>query len=119
MKEKIFISHAHQDKHLIPKVMAELEREGIIEKENQFIDTESVMVPGSSIRGMLRNSINEASKVILLWTEHSSTSQFLNYEAGMAEALDKQIIVVVPKGNLRNLPFNLSELQVFEVDING
>ena len=63
--------------------MAELERKGIIEEQDAFIDADSLMIPGASIRDMLRKIISSVSKVVLLWTENSSPSQFMNYEAGI------------------------------------
>lgn len=119
MSDNIFISYSLKDKHLIPKVEKELKRKGITSEANKFIDTQSVFIPGSNIRDALREAIKQANKVVLLWTEQSANSQWVNYEAGMAEALDKQIVIVVPKGSSSKIPSNLSELQILEIDMNG
>lgn len=118
MKNKVFISYAHKDKKYIKFLAERLRQKGILSNEEDTYDAAQSIIPGSSIKGLLRNFIEEASKVVILWTEESANSKYVNYEAGMAEALGKQIIVVVPKGRKVELPSNLAELQVVELDMS-
>jgi hypothetical protein len=54
------------------------------------------LVPGSSIREGIREGIESASMVIVVWRREASAS--VNYETAMADALDKPIVLVVPEG---------------------
>lgn len=65
-----------------------------------FIDPISEpFVPGSSIRGMIKQQIESASEVVVIATDDSLSSQWVNYEVGMADALDKPIVVVGRRGS--------------------
>ena len=66
--------------------------------------------------GMLREAIENASKFVVVWSDAAYTSEWVNYETGMAEALGKPILVVVPKGETSRVPGNLKETQVIEIE---
>ena len=120
MNNKVFISYAHQDSEQISKLKSALTEKGIISNESvTFEDSQMPMVPGSSMRGVLRNAIQSANTVVVYWTRNSASSEFVNYEMGMADALDKKLVVVTPKGERMNLPSNLTDIQVVELDIEG
>ncbi len=120
MKNKIFISYAHQDNEQISKLKSALTEKGIISNEAvSFEDSQMPMVPGSSIRGALRNAIESANTVVVYWTKNSAASEFVNYEMGMADALDKKLVVVTPKGERMSLPSNLTDIHMVELDIEG
>lgn len=120
MKNKIFISYAHQDNSQIEKLKSALAEKGIISTESDVLhDSQSPMVPGSSFRGAIREAVESASTVVVYWTKNSASSDFVNYEMGMADALDKNMVVVTPKGTRMELPSNLADIQVIELDIEG
>jgi hypothetical protein len=117
MKERtIFLSYAQKDSLDIRKVLSELRSKGFIEDNDQILDTSKVMVPGSSIRGLLREAVKASSKVIVLWSREGAESEFVNYEIAMAEALGKPIVVVVPKGQKSKMPGQLTENVVLEIE---
>ena len=62
-----------------------------------------------------KTAIASASKVILLWTDAGSKSDWVNYEAGMADALGKPIVVVIPEGSPAELPENLKDAQIVRI----
>lgn len=120
MKNRIFISHARQDNQQLDKLMSALTEKGIISEDSvSFEDSQMPMVPGSSIRGAIRQAMESADTVVVYWTKNSASSDFVNYEIGMADALDKNLVVVKPKNERTQLPFNLADIQVVEVDIEG
>jgi CRISPR/Cas system CMR subunit Cmr4 (Cas7 group RAMP superfamily) len=120
MKNKVFISYAHQDNHKIDQLKTELAEKGVISDDVvSFDDAQTPMIPGSSLRGLIREAVKSASTVVIFWTKNSASSDFVNYEIGMADAFEKNMVVVTPKGQKNNLPSNLSHIQVVEVDIEG
>ena len=113
MPNRIFLSYAHEDREGVDKVIKELSRKGILSEEKDVVmDAVQNIESGSYIRNLIRKRIESASKVILLWTEDSAKSQWVNYEAGMAEALGKPIIIVLPNKSAPKLPENLEGLQI-------
>ena len=111
MSEKVFISYAYKDRKHLKKVRKALESSGI--------EVSIPVIPGSSIRGALRSAIESASRVVVVWTEAAANSSYVNYEAGMAEALGKSIIVVVPETSAPELPLNLRDVQVMKLKSDG
>jgi len=119
MTERIFISYAYQDRKYLDKVLNELRKHGIVREEEDFLDPTIETASGYTIREEIKTSIEAASKVVILWTEGSAKSQWVNYEAGMAEALGKSIIVVIPEGSEADIPFNLADVQVLKMEKDG
>jgi len=136
----VFLSYAFDDKRKVRKVIAQLKARGILSPNDKVVDTSAVVVPGSSMRGQLREAfermtkaeaarylgeslrgqireaIENASKFIVVWSDAANTSDWVNYETGMAEALGKPILVVVAKGETSRVPVNLKETQVVEIE---
>ena len=117
-KAQIFISYAMGDRPRIEKVIAELKVRGVVREGDKIMEPTKEFVPGSSIRGELRKAIQAASKVVV-WSGAGAESQWVNYETGMAAALGKPIIVVVPKGVASRIPANLADIQVIELPNDG
>ncbi len=113
--ETIFISYAMGDRPRLKTVISELKARGVVGESDKITEPHAVFIPGSSIRGALREAIQAASKVVVVWSGAAAESQWVNYEAGMAEALGKPIVVVVPKGEARQIPAGLSDIQVIEL----
>jgi hypothetical protein len=59
--------------------------------------------------------MKEADHVVIVWTELSAESSFVNYEAGMAEALGKPITIVKPDLSAPTLPSNLQGVRVLDL----
>ena len=90
MKNKVFIYYAYQDDDQIDKLKSKLAEKGIISNETVVYDySQRPMIPGSSLRGTIRKSLESSSTVVVYWTKNSSASDYVNYEMGMADALDK------------------------------
>src|SRR6266852_4938579 len=111
----VFISYALDDKPRIRKVIDELKSRKMIEEDDKIIETSDVFVPGSSVRAQVREAIEAASKVVVLWSGAGAEADWVNYETGMAEALGKPILVVIPKGGASKLPRTLENSQIIEL----
>jgi TIR domain len=111
----VFLSYAFKDKPRIRKVLDQLKAIGMLSPHEEVIDTSAVLV-GASWRGEVRKAIENASKFVVVWSDAAHMSDWVNYETGMAEALGKPILVVVPKGGTSRVPGNLKETQVIEVE---
>ena len=112
----VFISHAAHDKSRVRKVIGELKVRGVLGDRDKIIDTTDLFVQGSSIRGQVQKAIEDASKVIVIWSDAGAESEWVNYETGMAEALGKPMFVVIPKGERSSLPIHLADTQVIELE---
>jgi|SRR5205085_11155831 len=110
MPEKIFLSYAHEDRHLVQEVLDALRKHELVTaKDVVFLDPYDSVLPGD-IRKIIKEQISSASKVVIIASDHSAESEWVNYEAGMAAALDKPIVIFGRKGSgksaslLRALP---------------
>jgi hypothetical protein len=112
----VFISYAQDDKSRIRKVIGELRSRGIVKEGDEITYAPEIFVPGSSIRGQVRKAIEASSKVVLVWSGAGAESDWVNYEAGMAEALGKPIVVVIPKGGMPRIPSNLDGIEILELE---
>ncbi len=112
----VFISYANRDKSRALKAIGELKARGVLGEHDKLIHTSDIFPPGSSFREQVQKAIKGASKVIILWSGHGVESGWVYYEKGMAEALGKQIFLVVPKGESSHLPRELKEVQVIELE---
>ncbi len=112
----VFISYATDDKPRIRKVIDELKSRKMIEEDDKIIETSDVFVPGSSVRAQVREAIEAASKVVVLWSGAGAEADWVNYETGMAEALGKPILFVVTKGEVSRVPRDLADSQIIELE---
>lgn len=110
----IFLSYAHADAPRIESLKNELRRRGIIHDEDQIVDPAG-LEPGESFRDTLRKEIKAASLVVVFWGQEASASANVNYEAGMADALDKQIVLVVPQGEASRPRIDAAHIRVIEM----
>lgn len=121
MAEKIFVSYVHEDRGFLDKLVEALRKHGIIEDEPvSIIDPLKEVKVGDNIRETLRNQIQSASKVVIIHTDKSESSQWVNYEAGMADALNKPIIIVGRKGSGKtSFLANLANVRSIEIEESG
>jgi hypothetical protein len=113
MSKKIFISYSRQDRDKIPEALAILREQALRGEEDLvLVDSSTEFEAGDDIRSTIRQNIEKTDLVVVLWTESSATSSWVNYEAGMADALGKKIIVLQLDENPPELPINLKDMQV-------
>lgn len=116
MATSVFISYAHQDKELAENVIHALSAKGHLAPDTVFFGVQDISA-GEDIRQRIRSKIEAADAVVLVMSEHAATSQWINYEAGLADALGKKILVVGAKGLEKNaLLAHLADYQQIELE---
>lgn len=121
---RIFLSYSQADSHKIPLITKELPSivEGLAqyqshdEKEIIPVFSANEISPGENIRQQLLQSMQKASAVVVVWTAESARSSHVNYEIGIAEALGKPTVVVVPDKSAPELPSSLQGYQVVKLE---
>lgn len=121
MTEKIFVSYAYEDRESLDNLEEELRDHGIIgDKPVSFIDPLKEVKVGENIREAIRKQVQSADKVIIIHTDKSESSQWVNYEAGMADALNKPIIILGRKGSGKTMLLsNLANALLIEKKESG
>lgn len=116
MTKKIFLSYAMPDKEKVPLLVEKLQRhQSQAEEQIVIVDPVSELSGGEDFRQQIRQNIQDSDEVAVVWTTASAASGLVNYEAGMADALGKPIIIVVSDENAPELPGNLQGAQVFRL----
>jgi hypothetical protein len=116
MTTKIFISYAFRDRDLVQGVKDALMKQGLNGSYVTDFPNQMDLTAGESFRDALRKWINNADYFVLFWTEAAANSEWCNYEAGMAEALGKKVIVVMPEHCQAKLPSTLSVYPIVRVE---
>ena len=97
MAKKVFLSYAYQDRGIAKQVSRLLKEHGHDTDDMSFIDLRVDTKTGDNIREAIKQQMCSASNVVIIVTPNSAKSQWVNYEAGMASALDKPIILIKSK----------------------
>lgn len=95
MKKKIFLSYSSADSNLVKMIKPKLAR--LISETSsfpEFIDVQLSVNSGDDIRKSIRSAMELADAVVVITSPEGDKSEWVNYEAGMAHALGKQIIFV-------------------------
>lgn len=121
MAERIFVSHAYQDHALVGAVEQTLRKHGIVTARDVIIvDSQQGIQAGENLRERIKNLIRSASKVVIIVSDNSVESQWVNYEAGMAAALEKPIIIIGRKGIGKTALLQaLGNVQSIEIEEEG
>ena len=99
MTETVFLSYSHADRSLARRVEKHLK--GLLKSKSQdfvVIDERQSVSVGEDIRKSLKAAMDSANTVVFLASPKSDGSQWMNYEAGLADALGKRMVVISPKG---------------------
>lgn len=116
MAETIFVSHAAADREVVSGVIEDLRERGLLAQDDTVIDLETGLQSGADWKGTLRAAIEAADKVLLVWSDTAARSAFVNYEAGLAGALDKPLLVAVRGMQSSELPLALRDQPVICLD---
>ena len=116
MSKKVFLSYAYQDRDIAEQVSRLLEESGQDTDDMSFIDLRIDTKIGDDIRKAIKQQMCSASNVVIIVTPNSAKSQWVNYEAGMASALDKPIILIRCK-DAKDVDFvtSLTDPQLIEI----
>ena len=116
MAGKVFVSYVHQDREFAENVIHALAAKGHFAPGTVFSDLQHISA-GEDVSRQVRSEIEAADAVVLVMSEHAATSPWINYEAGLADALGKKILVVGAKGSERTaLLAKLADYQQIELE---
>lgn len=91
---KVFVSYAYDDLLDLDSVLEEIQERVPELKGAEVVDPSRTLSAGDDFRAEIARQIRSSDLYLLLWTEKSSKSPYILYEAGMADASDKRILVV-------------------------
>lgn len=116
MAKKVFLSYAYEDRGIAEQVSRLLKEHGHDTDDMSFIDPQVDTEIGDDVRGAIKQQMCSASNVVIIVTPNSAKSQWVNYEAGMASALDKPIILIKSK-DAKDVGFvtSLADAQFIEI----
>jgi hypothetical protein len=106
----IFISYSQQDREKVRLIAAFLEAEGY----SVWWDTS--LLSGENFRKVIMTELGRARAAIVLWTESSVLSDWVQSEAGRAHA-DRKLIPVKPKGlSYKDIPPPFDNMHIENAD---
>jgi TIR domain len=101
MGDKVFLSYAASDRHRIESAIVQLPGLGMADS------LESELRSGDDVRAIIRDHVQSANRVVVFWSAAAATSQYVQYELGMADALDKPTTIVQLDQTKPELPVHL------------
>ena len=110
----IFLSFPHRDRAVARAVEKELERLGL-----NAITVAVEVSSGDSLRKSLRRAIERAdAMVLLIASPEAAAASWVGYEAGMADALGKRIIVLLSQDHATHeLPADIATGRIIPFDV--
>jgi hypothetical protein len=111
----IFISYAQRDRQLVDEALEHLRRRRLISADDNVFTDHASFAAGDDFRDATRVAIADADKVFVIWSREAANSKWVNYEVGMADALRKKLVLVVPKANADTIPKNLQFAEIVEL----
>lgn len=88
----VFVAYAGVDRPQIDDIRSKLLARGLVDGTPWVLDQPAVL--GESFADTIMRAIQEASSVLVLWSDHAARSSYVSYELGMAQALGKPILIV-------------------------
>jgi hypothetical protein len=110
----VFISYSQQTPEFTTALADQLRSRGL----DVWWDTD--LTSGQRFNDVIRQKLEEADAVVVIWTTESVKSQYVLMEAGIAYAWDKLITVRAPNLSMADLPGPFAGLQTGLVaDVDG
>lgn len=112
-KPLVFISYSHRDADLAKKVGSALEHMGL-----KAFNPERDIPLGEDFRKTIQNAIRRSDALIMLVASpQRASSSWMSYEAGMAEALGKRVMVLLSnRYPVSELPVDVAASQIVNFD---
>jgi nucleoside 2-deoxyribosyltransferase len=89
----VFVSHSTQDQDIVGKLDNVIKAEGAIPGVAEFI-----ISPGKFVEEKLRELISKSDVVVAVLTKGGTRSEWVNWELGVAAALEKPIVPLLEEG---------------------
>ncbi|HEY2886966.1 MAG TPA: toll/interleukin-1 receptor domain-containing protein [Rhizomicrobium sp.] len=111
-KQSVFISYSHRDADLAKRF------EGTLKSLGFKAFTEREVRPGEDWRKSIQAAIKQSDALIMLVVSpQRASSSWMSYEAGMAEALGKRVMVLLSnKYPVTELPVDVASSHVVDFD---
>jgi nucleoside 2-deoxyribosyltransferase len=112
-KRSVFISYSSSDTEMAARVQSALENLGL-----KVVNPARELWAGADWRNQLQSAIKRSDAMIALASAPQSlSSSWTSYEVGMAEALGKRVILLLPdKYPVTELPADFASTQVVDFD---
>src|SRR4051812_31952374 len=113
MNKQVFLSYAHSDRDLAQTTIRELRKKGVLKGDAiENIDSAQDISFGSDIREGIKERIQKSDIVIVVWSKDAARSAWVQYEVGMAKALERPIVVARADKSAPDLPAELTDNQI-------
>lgn len=100
MAEKVFLSYASPDREFAQSLKPRLNKLLAADTESvDHFDLEEGFLAGADWRHGVRLAIGQATTVVVVTSPESELSDWVNYEVGLADALDKNLVIVGRRGS--------------------
>lgn len=102
MKETVFLSYAPEDHDFAETIKPKLGKFLNTSEGLNVVDGLSDIKHGQDVRKVLRTQIDAASTVVIVASSAADASHWVNYEAGLADALGKNVVVINREADARS-----------------
>ena len=117
INKQVFLSYAFTDRDLAQTTIRELHKKGVLKNEGlENIDSAQNISIGGDIREAIKARIEKSDIVIVVWSEGAARSPWVQYEVGMAQALERPILFARADKSAPDLPAELNKNQIIELD---
>jgi hypothetical protein len=109
--DDVFLSFAASDRDRVEPALSKLQQPDLAEVHFSS-DSDAWTVefqPGDDFRASIRDRVQSANQVVVFWSAEAAASHWVQYELGMADALDKPITIVQLDQTAPDLPAHLQE----------
>lgn len=117
MNKQVFISFAWEDRGLVNEALKELRKKNVLVPET-LSNLEDVFEKNETayIRNQIKNRISNSNTFVVIWSKQAADSPWVQYELGMAQALNIPTIVALTESKAPQLPAGLKDIQVVRLD---
>jgi hypothetical protein len=113
-EQKVFISYTKGDLPLVQSALRWLRGSDL--RSAEIDDPFNWSIRGEDVRSIIRDKIQQADTVVLVWSESAAKSAWVWYEVGMAQALGVPIRVLSAGDSRTKLPAGLAESEVVRLE---
>ncbi|NOQ63369.1 MAG: TIR domain-containing protein [Methyloprofundus sp.] len=92
---KLFLSYSYNEHHKISQVLEKIKNKIPEFKDAVIWDPSINLKAGDDFRAEIKKQILASDVYVLLWTKSAADSPWVLYEAGMADASGKPIVIAV------------------------
>jgi hypothetical protein len=100
--KNVFVSYALSDKAKVRSILTQLQKQA--PSRLDIANVQGQVSTRLDPRRAIQSQIEKSDEVVVLWTKDGAASSFVNYEAAMADAMDKPITVILTDRTAPKLP---------------